>query len=760
MGRGFHVADCACVKSAGGLRGREGRWEGPPGARRDFIIFLTCARPWRKKPELDLMRFAQLFSRFRPVGLSALQHLDPLRVKWAGGREGPTWLRAAWLTRACSSSPLQLPIGQGNQKNVSSLSSDLSQPSPTATQEEEEGSFGTLSSKYSSRRMFRKSTAQLYNLRLREQSAEDEERELEPKSWRGRKNTPYWYFLQCKHLIREGKLAEALDLFERQMLKEERLQPLECNYTVLIGGCGRAGYLKKAFRLYNDMKKRDLEPTDATYTALFNVCAESPWKDSALQSALKLRQQLQARNFQLNLKTYHALLKMAALCADLRMCLDVFKEIVQKGHAVTEETFSYLLMGCIQDKKTGFRYTLQVWRQMLSLGLQPSQHGYNLLLGAARDCGLGDPEVASALLLRPREEMVLLQPRAGGFRTRKRAQAQVGDGMSIKHVEALERQLFLEPSQVVEGLPEPREARAPSKAQPEVDTKTEPDHMVTLTSLASEPSRWGLEANLLTLGAVPPAVVSFGTVTTPADRLALMGGLEGFLGKMAEHGLKPNIKTLTLLAEVVEPGSPAESSLLTVLDTHQVEADVTFFNTLMRKKSKLGDLEGAKALLPLLARRGIIPNLQTFCNLAIGCRRPRDGLQLLADMKKSQMTPNTHIYSTLINAALKKLDYTYLIDILKDMRQNRVPVNEVVIRQLEFAAQYPPTFDRYKEKNTYLEKIDGFRAYYKQWLKSMPAEETPHPWQKFRIRPMGDQESTTEADMDRSLGGWLSSKRQ
>ncbi|XP_036165791.1 pentatricopeptide repeat-containing protein 1, mitochondrial-like isoform X3 [Myotis myotis] len=649
---------------------------------------------------MDLVRLARLFSSPRPLGLSILQHLDPLRARWAGGREGPVWLRSMGLTgpipAAFSSSLSQLPLNQGSQKNIRSLSSDPRQPSPMATQEEEEEeSFGTLSDKYSSRRMFRKSTAQLYNLRLREQDEEDDERELEPKSWQGRRNTPYWYFFQCKRLIKEGKLAEALDLFERQMLKEERLQPLECNYTVLIGGCGRAGYLKKAFQLYNDMKKRDLEPSDATYTALFNVCAESPWKDSALQSALKLRQQLQARNFQLNLKTYHALLKVAAKCADLRMCLDVFKEIVHKGHVVTEETFSYLLVGCIQDKKTGFRHALQVWRQMLRLGLQPKRHGYNLLLGAARDCGLGDPEVASELLLRPREEMVLLQPRAGGRQARRKAQAGTVDSMSARlHVETLERQLFLEPSQTLERPSEPQEDRVLSKAQPEMETKVDPDHTVALASVASEPSPQELETNLLTLGPVPPAVVSFGTVTTSADRLALMGGLEGFLGKMAEHGLRPDIKTLTLLAEVVDPGSPAEFSLLTVLDTYQVEADVTFFNTLMRKKSKLGDLEGAKALLPVLAKRGIVPNLQTFCNLAIGCRRPQDGLQLLADMKKSQMTPNTHIYSTLINAALKKLDYTYLINILKDMRQNRVPVNEVIIRQLEFAAQYPPTFDR------------------------------------------------------------------
>ncbi|XP_037670752.1 pentatricopeptide repeat-containing protein 1, mitochondrial-like isoform X2 [Choloepus didactylus] len=696
---------------------------------------------------MDLVRLARLFSGPRPVWLSVLQHLHPHRAKWAGGRRGPA--ESAQLALAAfSSSPSQPPLSQGSQKNMGGLSSDPSQPSPTAAQEEEEEeeeeSFGTLSSKYSSRRIFRKSTAQLYNPHLQEQSLEeDEERELEPKPQRSPRNTPYWYFLQCKHLIKEGKLAEALDLFERQMLKEERVQPLECNYTVLIGGCGRAGYLKKAFRLYNDMKKRGLEPSDATYTALFNVCAESPWKDSALQSALRLRQQLQARNFQLNLKTYHALLKTAALCADLR-------EILHKGHVATEETFNFLLMGCIQDKKTGFRQALQVWRQMLSLGLRPSRHGYNLLLGAARDCGLGDPEVASELFLRPREETVLLQPPAGRRRARRRVQA--SDSVSAKlHVDALERQLFLEPSQALEGPPEPQEARASSQTQSEVETQAEPEHSGAFTPMTLEPPPPRVEVNLLTLGVVPSAVVSFGAVATPADRLALMGGMEGFLSKMAEHGLQPDIKTLTLLAEVVEPGSPAESSLLTLLDTCPVEVDVTFFNTLMRKRSKWGDLEGAKALLPVLAKRGLVPNLQTFCNLAIGCRRPRDGLQLLADMKKSQMTPNTHVYSTLINAAVKRLDYTYLIAILKDMRRSGVPVNEVVIRQLEFAARYPPTFDRYKGKNTYLEKIDGFRAYYKQWLKVMPAEETPHPWQKFRTKPQGDQGTVTEADGDRGL---------
>ncbi|XP_014108199.1 PREDICTED: pentatricopeptide repeat-containing protein 1, mitochondrial isoform X2 [Pseudopodoces humilis] len=508
--------------------------------------------------------------------------------------------------RTCSSSRASCKLPGSDPREISAGSSaGTAEEQKGDDDDDEDVEFGTLTDKFSSRKYYHKTTARFRDLKLQE---EGEEPERKPR-W-GPKNTPYWYFLRCKALIKENKLAEALELFEVQMLKEERVQPEEGNYTVLIGGCGRVGYVKKAFRLYNDMKKRGLTPTEATYTALFNACAESPWKDSGLQSALKLRQQLQSKNEELNLITYHALLKVCAFCSDLRMCLDVLKEVVQKGHVPTAETFSFLLMSCIKDSENGFRFALQVWQQMNKLGIKADSHIYNLMLRAARDCGIGNRALASKVLLSPPENSPQLKLPPGRQKEKVKNRRKKGSESAAVQldVEAMEKQLFQESLvQPEEQIQQQNKDMAQAEAEPAAPDSPSITHSRAGALVKRAQSEMEQEQpqpsqklpfcnlpNLLDSRMADTAVVSLGTVATPSHRLALMGDVEGFLNKMKEDNAEPNIKTFTLLAELVEPQSPSESSLLALLDDHKVKVDVTFFNALMRKRSKQGDLEGAK----------------------------------------------------------------------------------------------------------------------------------------------------------------------
>uniref|UniRef100_A0AAY4EYX3 Pentatricopeptide repeat-containing protein n=1 Tax=Denticeps clupeoides TaxID=299321 RepID=A0AAY4EYX3_9TELE len=617
--------------------------------------------------------------------------------------------------------------------------------SGTADTSGAEEAFGDYSAEYSSRTSYRKSAPdQLY---LQQDATEAQNGWTKRfKSRTGRRNTPYWYFLQCKKLIKQDKLAEALDLFETEMLNGERLPPEEYNYTVLIGGCGRTGYLKKAFKLYNDMKKRGLEPSDATYTALFNACAQSPWKQTGLEQAMKLVQDLRRKNIVINAITYHALLKTTALGADLRDCFRVIQDMLEAGLPITQETFQYLLIACVKDQTQGFRLALQVWHQMLNLGIKPDTQNYNILLRAVRDCGIGDLSLASTLLLKSKQDSVLkLTPGKKGHRRKLKEETSYPSTIDIAALESL---LF------VEGKTEGTQSKTSETnkkfvtvnsktkyTEPVPHTVNEPrthKHVVPVVdehfSAGSSIDLSALRRNLPNL--LDPTgcsdVVSLGNVNGACDRLALIGNMEGFLNKMAEHGLQPTIKTLTLLADVVEPGSVSVQSLLSVARQNKLKLDLTFFNTLIRKTAKAGDLEGAKSVLQLITTRGLTADVQSFCNLALACSRKKDGLQLLSDMETCGVSPNAHVYSALISQATKCLDYVYLKELLQSMQKSQVSPNEVIIRQLEFAAQYPPTYDKFKSKNTYLEKIDGFRGYYMLWLEVMPGQETPHPWSKFQ----------------------------
>ncbi|KAM8879188.1 pentatricopeptide repeat-containing protein 1, mitochondrial [Spinachia spinachia] len=572
----------------------------------------------------------------------------------------------------------------------------------------ERANFGSLSSDISSRRTFRKTSPYIRELRHWDAEEDGGEEPVTRGRRPGRRNTPYWYFLQCKRLIKQNKLQEALDVFSRDMLQGERLQPEEYNFSVLIGGCGRAGQLKKAFRLYNDMKKRGLDATDATYTALFNACAESPSKPAGLQQALKLEQDLRRRNYPLSTITYHALLKTHAVTNHLQACIHTLREMLQNGHAVSQETIHYLLMGCLRDKRTGFRLALQVWRQMLRSGIRPDSKNYNLLLRAARDCGIGDLAVASGVLLRP-----------DPMNERKLVSHAKSGRVGVIDIDLLERQLCIQPDS---------HSASPSAGSAEESHLEDSTHLVPVRRAESAPLAAGAASdsrgpNLLDLfEGRTGGVVSLGTVDGASDRLALVGGAEGFLEKMAADGLSPDLRTVTLLADAMEPGSRSLQTLLKVAKRNKVKLDVAFFNTVIRRAARAGDLEEAKAVLSVMRQRNVSVDVQTFGSLALGCERQQDGLQLLRDMEEAGLRPNVQVFSALVGRATRRLDFAYLKTMLKSMRSMSVWPNEVIIRQLEFASQYPPDYDKFKSRNNYLVQIDGFRGYYQHWLRAMPAQ--------------------------------------
>lgn len=249
---------------------------------------------------------------------------------------------------------------------------------------------------------------------------------------------------------------------------------------------------------------------------------------------------------------------------------------------------------------------------MLSASIKPDLQNYNVLLRAARDCGIGDPALASALLLRGQEDS---GPKVTARKRRQRSKVKEETAHPEPlDISAFESRLFALPvdshimdaQSVDKELPEV-ELLNNKRSQTDDDFEAQTSNLTEQTQLLHLSSRSDLPGpptsqssqlpNLLDPSTCHSDVVALGTVNTSSDRLALMGRLEGFLSKMAEDGLKPTIKTITLLADIMDPSSQSVQSLISVGAESGVKLDVAFFNTLIRRAAKAGDLEGATVRL-------------------------------------------------------------------------------------------------------------------------------------------------------------------
>ncbi|KDR24432.1 Pentatricopeptide repeat-containing protein 1 [Zootermopsis nevadensis] len=84
---------------------------------------------------------------------------------------------------------------------------------------------------------------------------EDKEEEiyLEHAPTAAQKLSTRQYATIIKDFITVKKVADATDVLQTRMLKQDRVKPENFIYNLIIGECGRLGYTKKAFQLYNQV---------------------------------------------------------------------------------------------------------------------------------------------------------------------------------------------------------------------------------------------------------------------------------------------------------------------------------------------------------------------------------------------------------------------------------------------------------------------------------------------------------------------------
>ncbi|CAH1108103.1 unnamed protein product [Psylliodes chrysocephalus] len=498
------------------------------------------------------------------------------------------------------------------------------------------------------------------------------------------------YADMIKNLIRQRKIKEAIDVLEIRMLKQDRVKPENYIYNLLLGACGRVGYTKKAFMLYNDMKKRGLVITGGTYTALFNACANSPWPlTDGLTRAQHLRDIMIEKGYEPNDTNYNAMIKAFGRCGDHSTAFSLVDEMVSKGLPIKDDTINFLLQACIVDKEAGFRHALLVWRKVIQKNIKPSIYTFNLLVRSVRDCGLGDVEVTRNVIDSICNEQKLLS----------------GDSKKLENKNEL------------------------------IESKNTDTHLDQLVSKDSALSPTNCRPDLLAKVPHLGNIISLSEVIEAEHRLLLLGGFKGFLDTVKKFECTPDIKTFTQLLYCIPSTLAAEKELIAAMTRFKVKPDVDFYNMLIKKRSMRFEYESAKDVLNLMNKHNYMPDLVTYGVLAIGCKNKDEATELIEEMKQKSYSLNAEILGAMLRQACYHFNYWYVLYIMEVCLNEEVQPNKMFMETLhEFHIRSKNLYYDKKLREELHRSFIMFRQRYKVWLQQVSVDETEneHPWKQFR----------------------------
>lgn len=360
--------------------------------------------------------------------------------------------------------------------------------------------------------------------------------------------------------IKNKRLKDAIDVLEVRM-KNNRVQPDFFIYELLILECGRLGYTKKAFQLYNRIKQRGLKVSNPVYGGLFNACANGPYRHESLKQATNLRKIMIQKGIEPTEVTWSIMIKAFGRCGDIKTAFELVDEMKEnKNMKITLYTMNHLLQACIEDKMYGFRHALLVWNKIHQRNITPDVHSFNLMLRCIRECGMGDMDSIRSVLT-----MILSasqkQLKIKLFKENK------GKGLLIED----------KPTKAINQ----NESTAIESVSHAVDDQVMEKPCDQMPNLL---------AKLPHLG----SLVELNDIQSAEDRLLILGGLSGFIKEMELAKVRPNSNTFAQLMYAIPSTRQAEHELIEKMREVRVRADVSLFNTLMKRRILREDFEGAK----------------------------------------------------------------------------------------------------------------------------------------------------------------------
>lgn len=145
--------------------------------------------------------------------------------------------------------------------------------------------------------------------------------------------------------VKFNENIKAFNLFEE--MQRKNINPSSITYGILIKAFGKMNDLMKAFKIFEQMKSKNLPINDVTYGCLLDACV----KNSRIDLAMLLFEKLQEENFPLNTILFTTLLKGFAKTGKVNEAFELFTKMKENQKTYPNLiTYNCLIDACVKNQ--------------------------------------------------------------------------------------------------------------------------------------------------------------------------------------------------------------------------------------------------------------------------------------------------------------------------------------------------------------------------------------------------------------------------